>query len=356
MSSHLPNLPSQDDEPVPFRLARLPVKQAAPLRIGPWLLPLAVITVLSGLVSIVGIIGTLAMAHDQPEASPQARNAMAAYQPVTEFMYVNFSKTDPRITAHAPIFVIHETTTDAKWIADNVNRANYRASFHAFIPRTGNIVLMVPATRTAWTAGKSKFLLEPGDTERRHKVNPRDPDAEWDDSGMKSATVNHFAFQVELESPPDGYWCTPTASGTGCGTSGRGATHSGYTEAQYRALAWLAAQTGIPEERITSHAQVDITGTRKDPRSFDWPHFWDLLRAVPKQAPTISLGIPTHPETQPKKKPWSWLPDVPSIFRPPGGEAQEKTPEVPKAPEAPEPMPHPQPKPPPTEPSLEEGR
>ena len=68
---------------------------------------------------------------------------------------------------------------------------------------------------------------------------------------------------MSLESPADG--------------RGDGAAHSGYTAAQYRALAeqvlrWQALY-GIPSERITTHAAVDRSHSRYDPRSFRWDVF-----------------------------------------------------------------------------------
>lgn len=218
---------------------------------------------------------------------------MEDYQPVVEQVAIDSRKYEPRRTRHQPILVIHETAQSADWVAKRVNAPDYVASFHVFIPRDGRIILMVPPEKTAYTAGRSKFKENPADPQRRRKVDAHDPLAEWDPSGYGTPTVNHFAYQVELESPSDGYWCKEPVGQACVNGGGRGPTHSGYTEAQYKALAWLAVKLEIPRERITTHYQVDVTGKKSDPRSFDWNAFWACLEALPSMArgKSIFLGI-----------------------------------------------------------------
>lgn len=60
----------------------------------------------------------------------------------------------------------------------------------------------------------------------------------------------------------------------GDGADGEARRHSGYTPEQYRSLAsqislWQA-RWGIPASRVVTHQEVDRSGTRRDPRSFDW--------------------------------------------------------------------------------------
>ena len=73
-------------------------------------------------------------------------------------------------------------------------------------------------------------------------------------------SVNNFALHVSLETPLDG--------------EDDGPSHSGYSRAQYDALAVLLAdwmeRFPIPPEHITTHRAVDQGGERADPRSFDW--------------------------------------------------------------------------------------
>jgi N-acetyl-anhydromuramyl-L-alanine amidase AmpD len=75
-----------------------------------------------------------------------------------------------------------------------------------------------------------------------------------------NGSVNNFALHVSLETPLDGEDQNPS--------------HSGYSAAQYDALAALLAgwmqRYGIPAEHITTHRAVDLGGERADPRSFQW--------------------------------------------------------------------------------------
>jgi hypothetical protein len=98
--------------------------------------------------------------------------------------------------------------------------------------------------------------------------------------------VNNFAYHVALESPPDGNTNAPT--------------HSGYTTPQYQSLAWVVAQTGVPDDRITTHKAVDRSGQRMDPRSFRDAHFFQLLKATSKTF-EIPIGC-TDPQAVSKLK------------------------------------------------------
>ncbi|MDX2213606.1 MAG: peptidoglycan recognition family protein [Oculatellaceae cyanobacterium bins.114] len=156
---------------------------------------------------------------------------------------------------NAPIVVLHETVGSAS-SAINTFRNAYasdddQVSYHSLIKRDGTIVYLVPPELRAYGAGNSVFASATGiETVKLDAVLP--------------PSVNNFAYHTSLESPSDG--------------RGNGARHSGYTAAQYRSLAWLVAQTGVPDNRLTTHRAVDRSGTRRDPRSFDSQQFTNLLR------------------------------------------------------------------------------
>lgn len=156
-----------------------------------------------------------------------------------------------------PIIVLHETVGSAGSAINtfrNAYASDYdQVSYHSLIKRDGTIVYLVPPELRAFGAGDSEFVGANGvETVKLDPVLP--------------SSVNNFAYHTSLESPPDG--------------RGNGARHSGYTTAQYRSLAWLVAQTTVPEARITTHRIVDRSGNRRDPRSFDGQQFLSLLRSA----------------------------------------------------------------------------
>ena len=70
-----------------------------------------------------------------------------------------------------------------------------------------------------------------------------------------------------------------------------GDNHSGYTEAQYQSLVWLVAKTDVQLERITTHKIVDRSGSRIDPRSFNFNLFQKLLSEY-SRVKEIHIGCP----------------------------------------------------------------
>ncbi len=162
-----------------------------------------------------------------------------------------------------PIVVLHETTASARSAINTFRTPNYRdsdqVSYHALIALDGTIVYLVPAEKRAFGAGNSAFKSSLG-TETV-KTNPDLP-----------SSVNNFAYHISLETPLDG----------------RGKSnhqyHSGYTDSQYKSLAWLLALSNIPDERITTHKAVDRSGNRSDPRSFNFDKFFQILHAYRQQA------------------------------------------------------------------------
>ncbi|MEM8718613.1 MAG: peptidoglycan recognition family protein [Cyanobacteria bacterium P01_G01_bin.39] len=147
-----------------------------------------------------------------------------------------------------PLVVLHETTDSAS-SAINTFRTNHphdnnQVSYHALITLDGTIIYLVPSNKRAFGAGNSAFKSRNGTEAVR--TNPNLP-----------ASVNNFAYHISLETPLDGR-----------GKDNRN-YHSGYTQEQYKSLAWLIALSDIPEERITTHKDVDLDQHKKDPRSFD---------------------------------------------------------------------------------------
>lgn len=159
------------------------------------------------------------------------------------------------------IAVLHETVGSAQ-SAINLFRTHHprdadQVSYHALIGRDGTVYYIVPPEKRAFGAGNSVFNGPNGPETVR--TNPNFP-----------PSVNNFAYHVSLETPSDGM--------------NNRRSHSGYTQAQYTSLAWLLAQTTIPDNRITTHQGVDRSGNRMDPRSFSSQQFFSLLRQYPTRA------------------------------------------------------------------------
>lgn len=155
-----------------------------------------------------------------------------------------------------PIVVIHETSNSASSAINTFKthhtNDNQQVSYHSLITLDGTIVYLVPPEKRAYGAGNSVFEGIWGI--ETVKTNPSLP-----------PSVNNFAYHVSLETPVEAHGKYQYK------------THSGYTDLQYKSLAWLIAQSNIPDERITTHRAVDRSGQRIDPRSFDFSKFFDLL-------------------------------------------------------------------------------
>jgi hypothetical protein len=166
-----------------------------------------------------------------------------------------------QVLHHEFIAVLHETVGSAQ-SALNLFRTHHprdqdQVSYHTLIGRDGTIYYIVPPEKRAFGAGNSVFNGPNGlETVR---TNPAFP-----------PSVNNFAYHVSLETPSDGF--------------NNRRSHSGYTQAQYDSLAWLMAQTTIPDNRMTTHQAVDRSGNRMDPRSFDRQRFLTQLHRYPNRA------------------------------------------------------------------------
>ena len=155
------------------------------------------------------------------------------------------------------VIVLHETVVSEAATVQLFQTPHPRdadqVSYHVLIARDGTRLRIVPDNKRAYGAGMSAF----GDVTQR-----REPG--------RVGSINNIALHVSLVTPPDG-------------RDDRGA-HSGYTEAQYRSLAgqvllWQARH-GIPMTRVTTHAAVDRSRSRYDPRSFRWDRFDPLYQAA----------------------------------------------------------------------------
>ncbi|MBW4615992.1 MAG: peptidoglycan recognition protein family protein [Desmonostoc vinosum HA7617-LM4] len=202
--------------------------------------------------------------------------AFAQYRPNYEITSVHPSNYGERYFQdingvplnNQPIIVLHETSYSAS-SAINFFQAPHddqdvQASYHTLVKIDGTVVYLVPPEKRAFGAANSVF--DGPDGLETVKTNPDLP-----------PSVNNFAYHVSLETPPDSYGNTSPQ------------THSGYTEAQYNSLAWLIAQSQIPEERITTHQKVDRSGQKVDPINFDFNKFLDLLNTYRKIKPMSIL-------------------------------------------------------------------
>lgn len=154
------------------------------------------------------------------------------------------------LSAHPQIIVLHETVIGEDATVALFRTAHPRdqdqASYHILVGRDGALVRIVPDAGRAYGSGMSAF----GDVTQRSKPG-------------QVGSINNIALHISLVSPEDG-------------RDDRDA-HAGYSDAQYRSLAgqvllWQGA-FGIPLTRVTTHAAVDRSHSRYDPRSFRWDRF-----------------------------------------------------------------------------------
>jgi hypothetical protein len=168
-----------------------------------------------------------------------------------------------------PIVVLHETVGSAystlNFFRTPHPRDEDQASYHTLIKLDGTVVYMVPPDKRAYGAGNSSFKGQSVKT-----------------SADLPGSVNNFAYHISLETPYDG--------------NDNGYSHSGYTQAQYQSLAWLVAKTGVPDDRITTHRDVDRSRSRIDPRSFQFSRFMALLKTYPRTS-EIAIGCTGPTET-----------------------------------------------------------
>jgi hypothetical protein len=208
---------------------------------------------------------------------------------------------DGTMTQHAPIFVIHETLgTYENAVANFSGKRNPGVSIHAMIDKDGEIRFFVPPNQSARAAGESEFRNGDGDVEREMREDTR--------NGQPTYSVNKFAIQVELVSPQSGRFKNPAL--------GIKESHRGYTEEQYKSLAWFLALTGIPMDQVTYHREVDASPRAKTndnpalregkgkkwfcPRNFDegrlQAFYEQMLSQMPDREPFNILEAPSWRE------------------------------------------------------------
>lgn len=145
------------------------------------------------------------------------------------------------------VVVLHETVYG---IGSAINtfmtphpRDEDQVSYHTLIGLDGRVVEALDPSKRAFGSGNSAF------NGRWVVTNP-----------AVGGSINNFALHLSLETPIDG--------------EDNARAHSGYTKAQYDALAIVLARWmrryGIPASHITTHRHVDLGGERMDPRSFEW--------------------------------------------------------------------------------------
>ena len=162
-----------------------------------------------------------------------------------------------RVDPTPRVVVLHETVYG---IGSAINtfrtphpRDEDQVSYHTLIGEDGLVVETLDSSRRAFGAGYSAF---------NGKWVVTNPEA--------GGSINNFALHLSLETPLDG--------------EDEEKSHSGYTEAQYDALAVVLAEWmrryDIPPGHITTHRHVDLGGARADPRSFDWSRLQMRLQAL----------------------------------------------------------------------------
>lgn len=200
-------------------------------------------------------------------SSVKTTAAFAAYKPRYEIAWANSTNFGERFAkdvygnflTNPPIIVIHETAATASstinFFKTPHDDESVQASYHSMIALDGTVVYLVPPEKRAFGAANSVFEGALGS--ETVQTNPHLP-----------PSVNNFAYHIGLETPPSGLDANTKES-----------AHSGYTDAQYYSLAWLVAQSNVPDERITTHKAVDRSGQKIDPRSFDSEKFLNILHS-----------------------------------------------------------------------------
>ena len=213
---------------------------------------------------------SVGLGSTMPEGSTTLALSDSGYRPREEVYLADPSNYDQRVAVDSQgnpvsndyIVVLHETVGTVESAINTFQTPHPndddQVSYHALIATDGTVIYVVPPEQRAFGAGNSAFLSAKG--EESVSTN-----AEF------SSSVNNFAYHISLETPSDGHLNDNPA-------------HSGYTEAQYRSLAWLISRSTIPEERITTHREVDRSGSRADPRSFEPERLVRLLRQFRGQA------------------------------------------------------------------------
>lgn len=155
------------------------------------------------------------------------------------------------------VVVLHETVYGINSAINTFMTPHPRdedqVSYHTLIGLDGRVVEVLDPSKRAFGSGNSAF------NGRWVVTNPE-----------VGGSINNFSLHLSLETPLDG--------------ENQDRAHSGYTAAQYDALAivlgrWMR-RYGIPASNITTHQHVDLGGERMDPRSFEWRELQLRLAAI----------------------------------------------------------------------------
>jgi N-acetylmuramoyl-L-alanine amidase len=134
------------------------------------------------------------------------------------------------------VIVLHTTEGDAKGALSWLTNPESKVSAHFLVTRDGTIYKLVPTTRKAWHAGKSRLGV--------------------------CNQVNNISIGIEIESY-------------------EGARD--YPDKQLEALAWLIWQimknNPTPISTITTHKDISIAG-KQDPVDFPYLRFWKIFAKV----------------------------------------------------------------------------
>lgn len=142
------------------------------------------------------------------------------------------------------LVVLHETLITAQECILLHGDADYYASYHALIHRSGLITYLTPSDCKAYAASNSRFINNLGEEEHIQD------------------SVDDFAYHIALETPPDGL------------TRPLQEYHIGYTKEQYKSLAWLCRATGVLLSRIVDHSDISLNKpTLREPRCFNDAYF-----------------------------------------------------------------------------------
>jgi N-acetylmuramoyl-L-alanine amidase len=213
---------------------------------------------------------TKSAAFYQPAVNVEVITNLTEYRPKQVWQRVDPTNYGDRVSKDVQgrpvnnelLVVLHETVGDAGGAINLFQTPHYsdsqQSSYHTIIDDDGTVIYLVPPNKRAFGAGDSEFVSYRG--AEAVQTNPQ-----------ISSSVNNFAYHISLETPSDG-WLNEYP------------THSGYTDAQYRSLAWLVARTRVATARITTHRAIDRDGARSDPRSFDFSKLLAWLDAYPRPA------------------------------------------------------------------------
>lgn len=154
-----------------------------------------------------------------------------------------------KLPANPSLIVLHETVIGAqetiRLFQENHPNDSDQVSYHKLIERDGTQTTLVEDSKRAYGAGMSHYG---GYTLRSTKESP--------------GSINNIALHVSLESPR---------------AQDSDSWHEGYSMNQYKSLAatvlvWQMLY-GIPMANVTTHAVVDRSHSRYDPRNFRWDIF-----------------------------------------------------------------------------------